>query len=1028
MKHELWRRAEELFHAVLERPRQDRPGFLDEACGDDTELRRLVETLVSEDERASSFLETPVLGDASAPTGVRPSLVGHQYGPYRILSLLGAGGMGEVYHAHDARLGRDVAIKTLPAEFARDPERLERFQREARILASLNHPSVAAIYGLEESPEGRYLVLELVEGETLRGPLPLTSALDRACQVAEALEAAHGHGIIHRDLKPANVKVTPQGRVKVLDFGLAKAISECGPGRPPSQAAAVTGAGSVAGHVVGTPGYMSPEQARGADVDQRTDIWAFGCLFYELLAGQRAFDSETASDAIAAVLEHEPDWQALPAGTPAAVRNVLRRCLEKDPDRRPDSIADVRRAIEGVIRARDRWRFSAAGIRRPGFAIPLAAVLLLSAILGVRFYQNGVRVRWARQQAPEIARLLDTGDLMSAFRLLRRAEVVVPDDPALDRIRQDYAMPMSITTSPPGAEVWATGYTPGDDDWVRLGTTPFTTRRLPMGFYRVRVVKPGFRTVLGTGEVRAGTVLRFDLDAEGTIPDDMVRVPATVASVVMVGDVGLGAFLIDRYETTNRQFRRFVDAGGYRDRRYWQEEFVRDGRSLSREEAMRAFRDTTGLPGPSTWEAGSYPPGRDGYPVSGVSWYEAAAYARFAGRQLPTIYHWEAAADPGWFAAIAQLSNFVGTGPARVGAFKGLGAFGTLDMAGNVREWCWNEVAGRRHVRGGAWDEPLLMFSDLAARSPWDRSSRNGFRLARYDERADATALAPVTNSLTGRQEAQPVSDELFRLYRSLYAYDPVPLDARIEGVDEKNADWKRETVSFASAYPDERITALLYIPKRATPPYQTVLYANPGMAFRLPAQERAEERLFEFVVKSGRALLHPVLKGYYQRRYKAPPEGPNAFRDRLVYESKDFRRCIDYLVARADVDRGRLAVFGYSRGAFMLPVLAVGEERLKAAALVSAGLFRQRDRPAETDPLNFLPRFRVPTLMVSGRFDFGLPPETSQRPMLRLLAAPEPDKKLVWWDGSHGDMFSSYQMMVTETLDWFDRYLGPVK
>src|SRR5512143_3558355 len=224
MKQYLWRRAEDLFHAAVERSPDSRRAFLDEACSGDLELRHFVEMLLSKDGKGGSCLEEPVLAGVAAATGAREALLGRQCGPYRILSLLGAGGMGEVYRAHDDKLGRDVALKTLPPEFARDPGRLARFQREARALASLNHPNIAAIYGLEESTEADFLVLELIEGETPRGPMPLDDALDLASQVAAALQAAHEHGIIHRDLKPANLKVTSQGTVKVLDFSLAKAI------------------------------------------------------------------------------------------------------------------------------------------------------------------------------------------------------------------------------------------------------------------------------------------------------------------------------------------------------------------------------------------------------------------------------------------------------------------------------------------------------------------------------------------------------------------------------------------------------------------------------------------------------------------------------------------------------------------------------------------------------------------------------------------------------------------------------------
>ena len=358
MEQEFWRRVEELFHAALERAPEARKPFLDEACAEDAELRRQVEMLVSKDEHAGSFLERPVLTDVTATLEAQTSLVGRQYGPYRILSLLGAGGMGEVYRAHDSKLGRDVAIKTLPPEFARDLARLARFRREARTLALLNHPNIAAIYSLEESAEGDFLVLELVEGDTPQGPLPLATALEYAGQVADALQVAHEHGIVHRDLKPANLKITAQGTAKVLDFGLAKSIwgTEAKPDLAPLEAA--TGDGTVTGHLLGTPAYMSPEQARGAKVDQRTDIWAFGCLLYEFLTGRRAFESPSLAAATAAVLERDPDWQALPARTPRKIRDLLQQCLQKDANRRLANIRDAREILQAV---RHRPRRTAQG-------------------------------------------------------------------------------------------------------------------------------------------------------------------------------------------------------------------------------------------------------------------------------------------------------------------------------------------------------------------------------------------------------------------------------------------------------------------------------------------------------------------------------------------------------------------------------------------------------------------------------------------------------------------------------------------
>ena len=274
---------------------------------------------------------------------------GSRVGAYDVVELLGSGGMGEVYRAHDARLGRDVAIKVLPARSSGDPDRLSRFDREARTLAALSHPHIAMIFGLEDADGTPAIVLELVEGPTLaqrllRGPLPVREALVVCHQIAEAVEAAHQKGIIHRDLKPANVKVTPGGSVKVLDFGLAKVL-ETSEATPSIETLTQTKAGAV----VGTSAYMSPEQTRGHPVDGRTDIWALGCVLYELLSGRSAFGRATSSDTVAAVIAADPDWTALPANTPDNVRRLLRRCLHRDRDQRLQNAADVRIQLEDEI-------------------------------------------------------------------------------------------------------------------------------------------------------------------------------------------------------------------------------------------------------------------------------------------------------------------------------------------------------------------------------------------------------------------------------------------------------------------------------------------------------------------------------------------------------------------------------------------------------------------------------------------------------------------------------------------------------
>jgi Tol biopolymer transport system component len=333
---ERWARIEALVHEALARPAAERGAFLDAECRTDPALRQEVDSLLVQATGAGSFLETPP---------AVPSLTGRQLGPYRVDAQIGAGGMGEVYRAHDTKLGRDVAIKILPALWTQDPDRLARLGREARMLATLNHPHIGAIYGLEEADGVRGLVLELVDGETLaeriaRGSVPIADALRIAAQIADALQAAHDKRIVHRDLKPANIKITTGGTVKVLDFGLAKASAG---------EHAETTLATRDGAVLGTPAYMSPEQARGETLDQRTDVWAFGCVLYEMLTARRAFGGATASDAMAAVLQGEPDWSALPAATPGRVRRLLIRCLAKDLTRRLHAAADARLEIDDAL-------------------------------------------------------------------------------------------------------------------------------------------------------------------------------------------------------------------------------------------------------------------------------------------------------------------------------------------------------------------------------------------------------------------------------------------------------------------------------------------------------------------------------------------------------------------------------------------------------------------------------------------------------------------------------------------------------
>ncbi len=299
-----------------------------------------------------------------------PLATGSRVGSYEVLSAIGAGGRGEVYRARDSKLNRNVALKVLPDKFAREADRMERFGREAKVLASLNHPNIASIYGLEDSGGTRALVMELVEGPTLadrirQGPIPIEEALRIAKQIAEALEYAHEHGIVHRDLKPANIKVAADDTVKVLDFGLAKALEGDAASMDIATSPTLSRMATEAGVLLGTAAYMSPEQAKAKPVDRRTDIWAFGCVLYEMLTGKMAFRGETTTDTLAAVIKEEPNWSLLPARTPMRVRVLLQRCLQKDPKQRLQAIGDARISIEEVLGGAPDVSFAGGAARQP---------------------------------------------------------------------------------------------------------------------------------------------------------------------------------------------------------------------------------------------------------------------------------------------------------------------------------------------------------------------------------------------------------------------------------------------------------------------------------------------------------------------------------------------------------------------------------------------------------------------------------------------------------------------------------------
>lgn len=496
--------------------------------------------------------------------------------------------------------------------------------------------------------------------------------------------------------------------------------------------------------------------------------------------------------------------------------------------------------------------------------------------------------------------------------------------------------------------------------------------------------------------------------------------------------VHLGDFLIDKYEVTNKQYREFVESGGYRNQKYWKHEFMKDGQILSWEEAMAEFRDATGRPGPATWEVGTYPEGQDDYPVAGISWYEAAAYAEYAGKSLPTVYHWVQVAGLEAATSIVPLSNFEGSGVAPVGSYQGMSPHGTYDMAGNVREWCWNESEGVRYIMGGAWNEPSYFFYIPYVQSPFDRFASNGFRCMEdiSPEETSRKTVEPIILSFKDYSKEQPVSDEIFNIYKSLYSYDKTELDSVVESAEKTSPHWIKEKITFNAAYGNDRVIAYLFLPKNSAPPYQTVIYC-PGAA---AIYRRSSEKLLwlddmDFILRSGRAFLYPVYKSTYERGdgFSLETATSTSWKEHIIMWAKDFQRSIDYLETHRDIDNDKLAYYGLSFGAGMGPYFLALENRIKTAVL-DVGGFEPGKPPPEIDQINYVPRVKIPILMLNGRYDYDFPLEESARPMFRLLGTPEEHKDLVVFNSGHNIRSTSKNKLIKVTLDWLDRYLGPVK
>ena len=767
-----------------------------------------------------------------------------------------------------------------------------------------------------------------------------------------------------------------------------------------------------------------------------------------------AIDDTREPDALIPDLFRRVQWTRLPAGhVPSEVQARLLKVWSqrigavtptamraKDQAAGPGgfSPAAAAKPIDRVLSDQMTPTGGSRTSRRRFVPVLIAAGLLMAVGLGVVAHRNSQHsaavLRLHETILPEIQGLIGQQEIGAAFALAVQADRDVPGDAELAALWPQISVTTTIESVPSGADVYVKQYRKPQSEWEHLGKTPLKDVRLPAVYSRWKVEMHGCAPIERASATGPDT--HFVLDPMGAIPADMVRVAAGTPFAVYTGfpTMPLGDFLIDRFEVTNRKFKEFVDHGGYSNVAFWKVPFTKSNQVISRAEALQQFRDSTGQSGPATWRNGTYPENTADLPVTGISWYEAAAYAEFAGKRLPSIYHWRSAAMVAPDESVVPLSNFAGHGLAPVGSYQGMSACGAYDMAGNAKEWCANAAGPDvRYILGGSWREPDYMFAMRDALSPFDRSEANGFRCMKLlgSEPLPPAVDAEFVPMVRDYTNEKPVDDEAFRVIRSLYTYDKTPLDSRPEGTDDTDPRWRREKVSFRAAYGAERVPAYLFLPKNSSPPYQTILYF-PGSGSQ---DEKSSENLHDMglvavMVASGRAVVYPVYKGTYERAIEGYSQnglrnlGPAADRDWNVMLSKDLGRTIDYLETRPDIQTDKLAYMGYSWGAAMGVILPVLENRIKVNILMIGGFYEFRPLP-EVDQINFAPRNTVPTLMLNGRYDFRFPLETSQRPMFRWLGAPPEQKRQVLFDNGHA---LKPEQIAGEAYSWLDRYLGLVK
>ena len=1053
---------------------EQRGRFLDESCSEDQALLEKVKALLDTWESESTLDNS---GDAGVTVDrkVTPSAdgqVGSTIGSYKLLQEIGEGGFGVVYMAEQFEpIRRKVALKIVkPGMDTKDV--VARFEAERQALALMEHPNIAKVLDGGVTEFGRpYFVMELVKGVPItefcdKNKLSTRERVELFLTVCRAIDHAHRKGIIHRDIKPSNVMVTlHDGKpvCKVIDFGVSKALTQ--------QLTDKT-LFTAYGQMVGTPTYMSPEQAEmsGLDIDTRSDVYSLGVVLFELLTGttplgKQEVRSATYDELQRLIKEEEaprPSTRISTLGESATVNAnnrstdqrrlsqqlrgdidwIVIKALDKDRNRRYDSAKAMAEDLERHVNQEPvlarppsvtyktrkflrRNRLRVAMVTAMGV---IAAVVLSSGFLIFEGREKQVELeeqandlkqekaaletqvksveearRLLREEVPTLKAEFKNATL---YQMLMGLEPLLVDDAEFKEAKELHVKTVNVESEQElSFEIEIQNWDRDGSPWVSvLFDSQNKTAVLPTTRHRLRISYDG-QVITERTQLRLGSTL-YVPNPVGEQPEGMVFVPFT-GPRSFVTSVSIPEFYIDQYEVSNAEFKEFVDAGGYSNPEYWTDVLVdSDGEANEFSDAIAEFVDSTGSPGPAHWVNGNYPEGRGNFPVHSVSWFEASAYARFRGKELPTAVHWRWASHAADELVIPH-SNFSGKGTDPRGKNRGIGYRPIFDTAGNVSEWTQNgfEDAAGKCCCGGSWDDRHYVYRHRIAMPPETRSNKIGFRCMQVVEEYPNQLLNDVKAKRYQVVEAGKVTDELFSAYQSMYAYDQnrdLGQEVISNDLHPELSEYREENIQINTAYNSEKLTIAMLFPREEKSVFHPILFIPGADSQRMPAYDSTSNgaggRIVKELLKTGRVIITANYQGLFDRS-EIPKDSGLARREWLIQVTKDVSRMIDFLETRDDIDLTKLTYFGSSMGAFTGVCPLAMDSRFKAGVLLVGGAVWW-DVPNEINPTALAPFITTPILMINGEFDNVFPLETSARPLYELMGSE--DKELKLYPSSH--------------------------